>query len=242
MSVIYANYIAKNEEEYLPYSITSIKDAVDGIILVDNGSTDNTIEVAKNAYPDIQIISAPDEKDFSVLRNLALDQTPVGSWVFKLDADEVFYPSINNLRVCLEVFEPTPQIVGLKCFYEHLLRDPWHSHHEQEKHPLFHRVFLFRYTQGLRWIGSVHERVDLKGISVETDFRYVHYGYAKAQRKVFERWELYAKLDRNIPDDIYEGRDPDTILDDRPAFPFERGHPPVIAEYLEKAYPKEKRI
>lgn len=40
--------IVKNEEEYLPKCLKSIKDIVDEIIVVDTGSTDKTVEIAKS--------------------------------------------------------------------------------------------------------------------------------------------------------------------------------------------------
>lgn len=45
---ISACMIVKNEEELLPNCLQSIKNAVDEIIVVDTGSTDNTITIAKN--------------------------------------------------------------------------------------------------------------------------------------------------------------------------------------------------
>lgn len=39
--------IVKNEEYYLPKCLNSIKDIVDEIVIVDTGSTDKTVEIAK---------------------------------------------------------------------------------------------------------------------------------------------------------------------------------------------------
>lgn len=40
--------IVKDEEEYLPRCLKSIKDIVDEIIIVDTGSKDKTVEIAKS--------------------------------------------------------------------------------------------------------------------------------------------------------------------------------------------------
>ena len=45
--MITLSMIVKNEEEHLKDCLLSVKDVVDEIVLVDTGSTDNTIEIAK---------------------------------------------------------------------------------------------------------------------------------------------------------------------------------------------------
>jgi len=45
---ISACLIVKNEEELLPNCLSSIKNTVDEIIIVDTGSTDSTVTIAKD--------------------------------------------------------------------------------------------------------------------------------------------------------------------------------------------------
>jgi glycosyltransferase involved in cell wall biosynthesis len=40
--------IVKDEEKLLPQCLESIKDCVDEIVLVDTGSTDRTVQIAKD--------------------------------------------------------------------------------------------------------------------------------------------------------------------------------------------------
>ena len=47
MATISLCMIVKNEEEMLPMCLETTKDWVDEIILVDTGSTDNTIQIAQ---------------------------------------------------------------------------------------------------------------------------------------------------------------------------------------------------
>ena len=93
---ISACYITKNEEKNLKRSIESIKSQVDEIVIVDTGSTDNTIEIAKSYGA--KILSSPWNNDFSTPRNLAIENA-TGNWILFLDADEFFAAeTAKNLR------------------------------------------------------------------------------------------------------------------------------------------------
>ena len=48
MSAITLNMIVRDEEALLPGCLKSVKDFVDEIIIVDTGSTDNTIDIARS--------------------------------------------------------------------------------------------------------------------------------------------------------------------------------------------------
>lgn len=87
-----AMYVVFNEEEFLPYSFRSIDDAVDEIIVIDNGSTDHTIDIIKR-FGKATLFHCNGRGDFAKLRNIALREAS-GDWVLKLDADEVFYPDL----------------------------------------------------------------------------------------------------------------------------------------------------
>ena len=84
---ISACYIVKNEAHNLPKSLDSLKSQVDEIVIVDTGSTDNTIEIAESYGA--KVLTSPWNNDFSTPRNLALDNA-TGDWIIFLDADEYF--------------------------------------------------------------------------------------------------------------------------------------------------------
>ncbi len=75
--------IAKNEENRIKACLESVKWA-DEIIVVDDGSTDDTVQIAK-AYTD-KIIKTS-SRNFSEKRETALEKVS-GEWVFFVDADE----------------------------------------------------------------------------------------------------------------------------------------------------------
>ena len=93
-------YIVKNEEYNLARSIDSLKNQVDEIVVVDTGSTDNTMTVAKNYGA--KVFQSPWNNDFSTPRNMALDNA-TGDWIIFLDADEYFSESTaKNVRMIIE--------------------------------------------------------------------------------------------------------------------------------------------
>lgn len=83
--------IAKNEELTLPQCLSSVKDMVDEIIVLDTGSTDRTVEVAKQFGAKVYHFEWC--HDFSVARNQALKYV-TGDWILVLDADEMLTPEI----------------------------------------------------------------------------------------------------------------------------------------------------
>jgi glycosyltransferase involved in cell wall biosynthesis len=82
---ISAALIVRNEERYLEGCLTSLGGQVDEIIVVDTGSTDDTIRIAKRYGA--QLLHRPWTKDFSAARNSALDAAS-GDWILYIDADE----------------------------------------------------------------------------------------------------------------------------------------------------------
>lgn len=82
--------IVKNEAENLPRCLKSVKNAVDEMVVLDTGSTDSTIEIAR-AYG-AQVAEFEWREDFAEARNEALKHLS-GDWVLVLDADETLAAS-----------------------------------------------------------------------------------------------------------------------------------------------------
>lgn len=83
--------LTKNEQDRLRACLESVKWA-DEIIIVDNGSTDKTLEIAKN-YSD-KILKF-NNQDFSTLRNKAIEDAK-GEWVLYVDSDERVLDSLKK--------------------------------------------------------------------------------------------------------------------------------------------------
>lgn len=85
--------LTKNEEKRIKDCLDSVKWA-DEIILVDSGSTDKTIPIAKKYGAKIVSYKTP-RPEYSLWRNRGLKETK-GDWVFYLDADERATPELKK--------------------------------------------------------------------------------------------------------------------------------------------------
>jgi len=88
--------IVKNEEENLPACLKSVKDVVDQMVVLDTGSTDRTVEIAKRWGAQVEYFEWCN--DFAIARNESLKYAQ-GDWILVLDADEHLNPgAINPLK------------------------------------------------------------------------------------------------------------------------------------------------
>lgn len=84
--------ITLNEEANLARTLASVQFA-DEIIVIDSGSTDRTLEIARS-FPSVKLFSEP-WKGFAAQKNSAIEKC-AGTWVLSLDADEELTPELQN--------------------------------------------------------------------------------------------------------------------------------------------------
>ena len=85
MSSLAVLILAKNEEENIVGAVENAKRVTDEVVVIDAGSTDRTVELAKECGAKVSFRAWTD--DFSAQRNFALGET-AADWVLYLDADE----------------------------------------------------------------------------------------------------------------------------------------------------------
>ncbi len=88
-----ACWIVKNEAENIRTSLQSVKNCVGEMIVVDTGSTDNTVAVAKECGARVEHFAWIN--DFSAAKNYALSFAK-GDYVIFLDGDEYFDPPLTK--------------------------------------------------------------------------------------------------------------------------------------------------
>ena len=95
MNDITAIILTKNEEKNIERCITSIKGLADRICVVDSGSEDNTIKIAKKLGAEV-FVHSPFEY-YAKQFNWALDNIKINTkWIYRIDADEYVTEELKN--------------------------------------------------------------------------------------------------------------------------------------------------
>ena len=148
---ISACYMVKNAAEDLPLSLQSIKGFVDEIIVVDTGSTDETVAIAKKFGA--KIFHVPWQDDFSTPRNVALREAK-GDWIVFLDADEYFVnDTAKNLQRAIKLAKQS-KIPGLAVNWVNVDKD-----NDNKVINSAHVLRVFMNAPDVRYVGKIHEDV-----------------------------------------------------------------------------------
>lgn len=91
------------------------------VILVDNGSTNDSLVRLRQAFPDVQILALPENRGFAGGVNPAIQQAlQQGSdYIFLLNNDALVSPDILTKLVAVQRQTPSLGIVNAKPVYEH---------------------------------------------------------------------------------------------------------------------------
>ncbi len=164
--------LTKNEEKNIEKCIASAKTIAERVLVIDSGSTDNTIQLAKKSGAETFFHEWQGHaKQF----NWALDNTNIDTeWVFRLDADECITEQLaeeikNKLNDSLSAQVNGYQMRFRLYFMNKLLR-----------HGGTHNTYLvrlFRYGKGRMEERLLDERLVIEGKveSLKADF--IHYDY-----------------------------------------------------------------
>jgi glycosyltransferase involved in cell wall biosynthesis len=87
--------IVKNESANLARCLESVRPFVDEMVVVDTGSTDDTVAIAQSYGATVHSFSWCD--NFAVARNYACSQVS-GDWILVLDADEELIAQSHSAR------------------------------------------------------------------------------------------------------------------------------------------------
>jgi glycosyltransferase involved in cell wall biosynthesis len=187
--------ITHNEEENLTRTLDSVRFA-DEIVVVDSGSTDRTVEIARSFGAKV---FSEAWKGFALQKNSAIDEC-VGTWVLSLDADEELTQELQaEIRDMLEVDEETePPVDGYRLRLRHVFLGRWMrfgGYYPDMKLRLFRRVTSSGVTHFTD--RPVHESVTVTG-RVESMMKdFLHHGYPNLEIYI-EHMNRYSTLGARI--------------------------------------------
>jgi GT2 family glycosyltransferase/lipopolysaccharide biosynthesis regulator YciM len=176
--------IVKNESKFLDKCLHSVADIVDEIIIVDTGSTDNTIEIAKKYHA--KILTFTWNEDFSAPRNIALENAN-SEWIMVLDADEELKSdSVNDLLKLISKNEADAYTINILNLLE---ADSF------SKYEIFPLTRLFRNKRNFKYEGIIHEQIKPSiiregGVIKDSDIQILHYGYKSINDEKINRNSL----------------------------------------------------
>ncbi|AZO93809.1 glycosyltransferase [Halocella sp. SP3-1] len=177
--------ITKDEAQNLATCLKSIKNLADEIIVVDTGSTDNTVEIARKFGARVYVF--PWNNNFSAARNFALKQAE-GCWVFIIDADEELKTIAKKEWMSLLNDQ------GKEAYFVQI------SNYEDRQNSVSQPALrLFRNKKDYYYQGRIHEQVLPQILKKNpfskigyTDLLINHYGYTS------QMVEQKKKIERNI--------------------------------------------
>ncbi|MCI8983593.1 MAG: glycosyltransferase [Hungatella sp.] len=182
--------IVKDEEENIQRALSWGKCIMSEQIVVDTGSTDRTVEIARQLGAKVYHFSWVD--DFSAAKNFAISKARY-EWIALLDADEYFSEEdAKKLPLLLANLKNTP--------YDGLATNWIHLDDNGSIGMIDTQVRIFRNCPGLRYHRKIHEYLaweDDKGISYRQDtegLSLFHTGYGEAAKKKKQRGGRNLKL------------------------------------------------
>ena len=140
MTSVSASLIVRNEERFLSDCLTSLIGHVDEVVIVDTGSADNTVEIARQAGA--RVLHFPWNGSFADARNASLAACH-GDWILYIDADERLRLD-PGVTLADELSEPSWAGAMVKFTPKSGYTSYWE-----------HR--LFRRHESIRFEGRIHE-------------------------------------------------------------------------------------
>jgi len=137
LSVIIVNY---NTEDYLKACLRSVfaqTNASYEVLVVDNASTDDTVNMVREQFPQVNLLISPENLGFAKANNLAA-QHAIGEFIYYLNPDTEVQPGCFATMLRFMEEHPAAGMAGTRLLYP----DKTHQKSVEESYP------SQRYTNG----------------------------------------------------------------------------------------------
>ncbi len=189
--------IVKNEEENIERALSWGKGIVSEQIVVDTGSTDQTMEIARRMGA--KVYEFPWINDFAAAKNYAISKAKY-EWIAFLDADEYFsHEDAQKLLYYVKGLQNTS--------YDNLMTSLVNLDRRGNIMSVITQCRIFRNLPNLRYEGKIHEHLIMTDESsivtadASKELTICHTGYAKGeQKRIRNRSLIKAELLKNPND------------------------------------------
>lgn len=238
---IWAHTLIKNEARWLWYSVSSVIDFVDRLLLWDTGSDDGSIEIEKaliKKYPEKIVFRSrlqKTEEDFADVRQEMLEATH-SDWFLIVDGDEIWWR--DSIGRVIEVIKSNTGNAGIESLVvptKNLVGDIFHHQDESAgKYEFGGMVGHYNLRAIKRTIPGLHSQGrhgvwgwadgDGRQVQDQENYRFVNAPYLHATHlrrspndpEVVKREKKFKyELGENFPLDFYY---PEVFFEERPDF------------------------
>lgn len=179
--------LTKNEELCLADCLESVKEFADEVLIVDDGSEDRTVEIAKKVGARVILHKTT---SFSDKRNFAMDNSK-SNWVLYLDADERATEEFK--KEAKEVMDNFREEEGVGGYF--VRRNNFYYGQEWGFVDKMHRLFYKKKFK--RWVGDVHETAEIEGRFGEIGNPVIH-DTRKSIERMVEKTNTWSEIEADL--------------------------------------------
>lgn len=206
-------FITKNEERWIGECIDHLKPIVKQFIVVDTGSSDRTVEVARSHGAEVSSITWPE--NFAAARNISI-QKANQPWILKIDPDERL--DERDFDRLLDLTQQKSDLLAYQFWTRAYTNDQARitlasyqvcrgEFADREKDyqgfVTYPSIRLFRNLPFVKYHGMIHETVEpslppladgRRSVSEPLEIYFHHYGHTEAMTAEKEKSPLYNRL------------------------------------------------
>lgn len=181
--------LTKNEEQDLPACLNALG-WCDDIHVLDSGSTDKTLEIARQFDANIGFNPF---KSFGQQRNFGLENLPLKhDWILFLDADEIVTYDFEK-AVKTAVTEAPENIAGFYCCWKMMFEDRWLRY--SDNYPKWQFRILKKGRANFTDFGHGQKEGVVDGEIGYIKAPYLHYSFSKGWTQWMDRHNKYSSLE-----------------------------------------------
>ena len=176
-----------NEEKNLHIALDSAYDIADEVVIIDGGSTDKTVDIAKSYGKKVIVYHVDNPPNFLINKQRAIEKAK-GEWILQLDADEAITPELKKELVrLLENPDKDGYWIPRKNFFlgRFLMKGGVYPDSV---------LRLYKKEKAHFELKNVHEHAQVEGEIGTTNHAMEHWADPTFERYI-ERWNRYTTFD-----------------------------------------------